>query len=489
MNSPDESRTNIASAAGLRPSYLNRFSSINSYARTLDYYRLMFCEGPFESTEESRSVDLIDQINYAVELFPDVLPLGELISLFPMEPGYGAVDGSIEIGPFVRGLEQTRARACAVQMSGIGASYSDTINEASIGLGCGVTGALTIAVGSILQVVGCSRSDIISVTPNYCIIEEVGRLYGCRIRNFPCDASHSFLPDLQSVVSMCDDRTAAICLTVPTNPSHNAWTISDAEQVRKFIRWCQEKDVFVIFDMIFQDLDFSNEPIVEPFALAESNRSVVKLFGPSKDRPFAGGHRIGYFIGDSRLGEPAQHLSHIMINSPPFYSKVWLAFDLFFREKLIRGVPPSREDCAVFNGTFLFGEHYENIGQDMVWQNLCDCGTFERYRQKVAETHEQVRSIMREVHGYLASCACFQTLPLPSFGNSLMVKVCGEYFQGTDHEFFLRVLRETNVGLLVGNAFGLPCPNEEVWFRVVCVAERADVLIERLARVVRLLNP
>ena len=95
---------------------------------------------------------------------------------------------------------------------------------------------------------------------------------------------------------------------------------------------------------------------------------------------------------------------------------------------------------------------------------------------------------MVRVHQCLERHACFIARELPDFGNSLFVKVSPEFHARTDHELFWRVLTEANVGILVGNAFGLPFPSADTWFRVVCVAEEAHVLVERVERIAGLLS-
>lgn len=473
--------------------YADHFSTLTSYGRTLDYYRIMFREGPFARDGDrwcdEPEVELLDQINYAYRLFDDPLPLGQLLDAFGLEPGYGVPDGAYELGPFVRHLELCRGERCARHLgSPKNNRYEEAIGASAVGIGHGATGALTTVIGSIIRTRSMPSTNVVMVSPNYCISEDVARLYGLQARNLRCSAEDRFLPSPQSLKDICDAGTAAICITMPTNPSHDAWTISDADAVGELIGWCQEHEIFFVLDTVFQDQSYSGRGILEPFVIAGSDYCIVKVFGPSKDRPFACGHRIGYFIGDRRLSDEACHLSHILLNSPNAYSKMWFGFELLFRAILIQGRVPTPEDCRLFCGSFLFGEHFRDLQADDIWTVICERDLYGQYSRAVTHASETVRATMVRVHECVSRHACFEARELPDFGNSLFVKVSPEFHAGTDHEFFWRALTEANVGILVGNAFGLPFPSEETWFRVVCVAEEANVLVERVDRIAGLLS-
>lgn len=472
--------------------YAARFKRLSSYGRTLDYYRIMFNEGPYALRREScirTEVELVDQINYAYRLFDDPLPMKQLLNAFKLEAGYGVPDGSYELGPFIRHLEMCRAdRFAGFLRKSRSKEYRQAISNSAVGLGHGVTGTLTNVIGSILRTRRLPSSNIVTVSPNYCIAEDVARFYGLHARILQCTSEQRFLPDITALKALCDDGTAAICLTIPANPSHDAWTIRDAGQVEELIGWCQEREVFFVLDTIFQDQSHCDELIVEPFVLAGSDYCIVKVFGPSKDRPFACGNRVGYYIGDRRIAEAAYQLSHITLNSPNAYSKMWFAFELLFRATLIQKRELTSDDCEIFCDSFLFGEHFRHVRSIDIWNIISDMELFERYRHVVDETRDKVRSTMVVVNECVRKYPCFVTRRLPNFGNSLFVKVAPQFYTGTDHDFFWQVLTKTNVGILVGNAFGFPFPSKEIWFRVACVAEEANTLVERVERIAKFLG-
>lgn len=472
--------------------YTEHFRGLSSYARTLDYYRIIYQEGPFEGlryNERGVVAEIIDQVNYDYSLFEDPLPLRDLLDAFPLEAGYGVPDGSHEIGPFIRYLEMCRADHFS-EHAGCrwGASYRKAIRCSAVGVGHGVTGTLTNVIASIVRTRQKQSTNIVTVAPNYCIAEDAAISCGLHARVLQCREEDKFLPVNSVLMALCDEGTAAMCITVPTNPSHDTWTLAEAHAVADLLKWCQDHEVFFVVDAIFQDQAHSNQLPLEPFVLSGSDRCLVKVFGPSKDRPFACGHRVGYYIGDHRIGEAGYQLSHTTLNSPNAYAKAWLAFDLFFRAMILQNRQPNQADCELFTDTFLFGEHFRDVGAREVSEIISSKGLFARYCRVVGETRAKLRRTMESVHDWVSDQTCFVTRELPKFGNSLFVKVSPEFYQGNDHEFFWDVLTKTNVGLLVGNAFGLPFPSDDVWFRIVCVSEEADTLVGRMGRIAAFLH-
>jgi aspartate/methionine/tyrosine aminotransferase len=472
--------------------FVDFFSKLTSYGRTLEYYRLMFFEGPFATLRDSFSVrpevELIDQINFSGVLHDDPLPLNVLIDHLSVEPGYGTPDGSHEMGPFIKHIESCRADRYAGEIGVAPEGHRDAIAKCAVGVGNGVTGTLTNLLGAIVRSRRHHSSNLVLVSPNYCIAEEIARLYQLETRMFRCSEGSSFLPNVNDLRRHCDHNTAAICLTIPTNPSHDMWRERAHEVIQEIIEFCKGKDIFLVLDTIFQDTGVGGEVIPEPFVISQSNECLAKVFGPSKDRPFACGHRIGYYIGDTRLHDNYQHISHITLNSPNFYAKLWFAFELLFRTAWLAKRKPAKTDYALFNDSFLLGEQFRRVSGEEIECLIEKLNLFERYSDILNNSNETVRQTMAAVHNFAQTQPALSTRPLPNFGNSLYIRVNPGFYAGTDHDFFWEIFSKLNVGLLVGNSFGMEFPSREIWFRVVCVAENSETLIERVSRVASFLQ-
>ena len=236
----------------------------------------------------------------------------------------------------------------------------------------------------------------------------------------------------------------------------------------------------VIADTIFQDLDWTDAPVPEIFALADRPDDLVKICGPSKDRPFSSGHRVGYAMADRRLLPWLERTKAITENTSPAASRIWLAFESVFRAALYDN-SLTHADCEHLAGRFLFGYGTVELSADRIRQVIEDSQLFEAYSAGVRLVKLEVRAIMQRVHAYLAASECFAPLPLPDYGNLLMFKVRPPFDRGDESRFFLESLVHTGVTGLTGQCFGME-KSEGVWGRVSAAYYPAETICAGLDR-------
>lgn len=110
----------------------------------------------------------------------------------------------------------------------------------------------------------------------------------------------SLLPTLQEMSAAIGERTRAVLLNSPNNPSGQVY---DAEFVRGMVRLCEERDVFLLMDDIYHRLVFDGQPQIHCYDFTErsvDDARLVVLNGVSKQYAMTG-FRIGWAVGPRDL--------------------------------------------------------------------------------------------------------------------------------------------------------------------------------------------
>lgn len=445
----------------------------------------MFNEDEYECFSEIREhsdeVSVIDQINFSRHLYMDPLPLSAVIDLFPHEPGYGTSSGEIELSRIVKNLEIQRANTYAIEIGiPLPSDSWSSIEDSTVAVGSGVTGSLTLAIGGISlygsKSHGKSRRIYYS-TPGYSMIEEIAEIFALEAVPY-LGSKESHLPDLAQLVESFDPQALAYVLTFPSNPTQECYTCRDLQSLKDLIVKCNETETFLVVDTIFQDMLWSGEPVPEVFAIAETTEFLVKVFGPSKDRPFACGLRVGYLIGDKRLRPHIDRLSSVFLNSHNFYSKLWLGIDL-----MLRAGSPTEDTFTAFEGNFILGNHGRSIAKGDMLERLNDSRIAEAY----VSANEFNATLMKEqldaIYDYVLKSETLRIRRRARFGNTLLVELKTPAVFHNEFDFFCEALFTKNVGLLVGGFFGVPKDWSPISFRVVAASESTDWMIEKLQRI------
>jgi len=419
-------------------------------------------------------------------MMEDPLPLGELSSLFEVEPGYGSVTGDLELGPAVRALEYTRAKICAASY-GLAAEptlrrvIGDTVVITTSGATGGVNTALSAALARDREGGEPYRREIVFNVPNYCLPDAFARLHGLLAHPIAGTRETGFLPSLEDVRRACGPSTLACMLTYPTNPAQTSWGLAHVAAWRSLIEHCQDQGIFLVVDTIFQDLQWGPYPLLEIFALARSPRFLCKVYSPSKDRPFACGYRIGYLIADRELEPWAERVESLVNNSCNTLSQVWLAFDVVFRRALLE----DGLSCAAFEpleDSYVFGYGAHQPDAIELHARVVQAGLYQRYAARVRQFLATIDDGLEQIWRWLRGSLYFEVDPRPPYGNTLMVKVRPPFDAGGEDAYFLDTLIATNVASLVGGCFGLDTGGD-VWFRIVMAGAPPKEVIAAMERV------
>ncbi len=113
-------------------------------------------------------------------------------------------------------------------------------------------------------------------------------------------ADGSFQPTLDEMTAAITPRTRVVLLNSPSNPSGKVF---DGDWLRGLIRYCEERDIFVMMDDIYHRLVFDGRPVVHCYECTDRSVDDAKLIvlnGVSKQYAMTG-FRIGWAVGPADL--------------------------------------------------------------------------------------------------------------------------------------------------------------------------------------------
>lgn len=145
--------------------------------------------------------------------------------------------------------------------------------------------------------------EVIVPTPMYVTYEAFLRASGATVVEIPSLPEKDFHLDVEALAAAVTDRTRAIYLTTPHNPTGAVMTREELEAVAEISR---RHDLWVVSDEVYAALTFEREHI-SPCSLPGMTERTVVISSLSKSHAMTG-WRAGWMIAPSGLAKHAYHL-------------------------------------------------------------------------------------------------------------------------------------------------------------------------------------
>lgn len=328
-----------------------------------------------------------------------------------------------------------------------------TPDEVIVG-GNGTTGTLNFIAQIIAREYHFANDiEIIYPVPAYAGLKKSLTFYGIVPKVMPMDKANDYKMKLEDVKKAYTEKTVALLITNPANP---ACKFIDEDELKKIVEFCIEKNIYIIYDAIFEEAPMFNNKRVQIFKLAHDYSKLIKIKGFSKDIPQLSDLRCGWTI----------------CKNPKFIE--WL---------LELG-----EAVNYSNSTFL-----EALGiVEMTQRVNVDKGdkspeTLEYIAQK-EQYHNQIITLFNDAYKYLMSQKdVVENVVYPDAGNIMYVtlkkEACNKKGVYTSHELFVYILEKENILVTPGNVFGIPL--EDLSFRVT-ISRGYEQFMDGLKRIVEL---
>lgn len=179
---------------------------------------------------------------------------------------------------------------------------------------------ITVGVSEALKCVFsalCNKGDEI-IVPNPCFVAyepEIIFAGGVPV-SVECRAEDNFEPLAENIRAAITDKTKAIFIGFPNNPTGAVLTKENALEIARI---AEEHDLLVISDEIYDRLVYGTEHICFP-ALENAKERTILLGGFSKDYAMTG-WRVGYICCNSELLEAFSKIHQYAVMSAPTISQ------------------------------------------------------------------------------------------------------------------------------------------------------------------------
>ena len=158
-------------------------------------------------------------------------------------------------------------------------------------IGNGVSELIDLSLRALLN----PGDEVLVPSPDYPLWSAAVTLNGGKVRYYPCSPENAFQPDLAAMESLVNERTRAIVVINPNNPSG---AVYDRDTLSSIIELARRHNLVVMADEIYDQMVYDDAEFV-PMATLANDIACLTFSGLSKVYR-ACGYRVGWcvFSGD-----------------------------------------------------------------------------------------------------------------------------------------------------------------------------------------------
>lgn len=185
------------------------------------------------------------------------------------------------------------------------------------------------AVYASFQLILNEGDEVIVPTPCWVSYPETIKLAGGVPVEVFADAEHTFEPSIEQIEAATTERTKAIIINSPNNPTGAVWS---ADTLRAIARWAIEHDVWVISDEIYEHMTYDDAETARIGSLVPEVRDrLIVLNGVAKTYAMTG-WRVGWLLAPAEVAKAATklqgHMTSNVSNVPQRAAVAAIAGDL-----------------------------------------------------------------------------------------------------------------------------------------------------------------
>ncbi|MDH3620879.1 MAG: aminotransferase class I/II-fold pyridoxal phosphate-dependent enzyme [Gammaproteobacteria bacterium] len=164
-------------------------------------------------------------------------------------------------------------------------------------IGNGVSELIDLSLRALLN----PGDEVLVPSPDYPLWSAAVALNGGTVRHYPCPPKAGFMPDLSAMEQLIGDKTRAIVVINPNNPSGAVYSRATLKAI---VELAEQHDLVVLSDEIYDQMVYDDAEFI-PMATLVENTVCLTYSGLSKIYR-ACGYRVGWcvFSGDlERAGD------------------------------------------------------------------------------------------------------------------------------------------------------------------------------------------
>ncbi len=171
-----------------------------------------------------------------------------------------------------------------------------------------VTVGAKMAIFAALMAFIDPGDEVIIPMPAYPSYESVTRFVGGVVKPVVLKEERKFSPDVSDILEKVTDKTKAIVINTPSNPTGGIYRREDLEEI---VNLALKRDILIISDEIYEDIIFDGRKHESVLSIAGAEEVTVLVSGFSKTWAMTG-YRLGYAVAKE---EVAQKIAQIQLNA------------------------------------------------------------------------------------------------------------------------------------------------------------------------------
>ncbi len=183
---------------------------------------------------------------------------------------------------------------------------------------CFPPGTQTALYGGVMRGLAESGDEVLVGDPMYATYEGVVRASGADVVKVPLRPEHGFRIQAADIKARITDRTRAVLLTTPHNPT--GAILTPPQDITEIGALAKEHDFWIISDEVYSELIFGDTEFESPPQAREDLQDrVVVVSSISKSHAAPGGFRSGWCVGSAEFIEGLLPLAEAMLfGNQPF---------------------------------------------------------------------------------------------------------------------------------------------------------------------------
>lgn len=166
-------------------------------------------------------------------------------------------------------------------------------------IGNGVSELIDLSLRALLN-----RGDEVLVpSPDYPLWSAAVALNGGTVRHYACSVDNGFLPDVVNIESLVSEKTKAIVVINPNNPSG---AVYDRDTLTEIVALAERHNLVVLTDEIYDQMVYDDAEFI-PMATLVNNTVCLTFSGLSKIYR-ACGYRVGWCVFSGELDQAEDYI-------------------------------------------------------------------------------------------------------------------------------------------------------------------------------------
>lgn len=168
------------------------------------------------------------------------------------------------------------------------------VTAANVVVGAGGKQGLFDACQALFQ----EGDDVVIFSPYWVSFPEMVRLAEARPVFAKTERTSGFRPTLDGLADAITEKTRGLILNSPVNPTG---AVVEERELLAMLRFCRDRDVFVLFDECYEHFVYGDRPHVSPVPFWREHGDHVLVSGGTSKTFSMTGWRLGWAVGPADL--------------------------------------------------------------------------------------------------------------------------------------------------------------------------------------------